>query len=312
MKDPALEDRLNKILHRLAAVADRPERELRYKIVLVDVPMINALTLPGGTILVFRGLVDMVKNKMGDTDDAYASVLGHECAHAALRHGMGMIQVASSMGARGQGVHGRRERSVLAAHDHLARARVRGRSVRRALRLSRRLQSRRESVTLHETMLQAMGEIPRGMTHPTHAERIARVRDYLLDLRAKVRGFDLAVKALGDGDYDAARSALRGLPRRLPRLVVGALEPRRGAASQGALGARAVDALPPHHRRRSRTRARARSSCAPARSTSAASSRRRRSTSACSRRRWASIRRRCRSIPTTSSRRSTSARRSTT
>ena len=101
MKDPALEDRLNKILHRLAAVADRPERELRYKVVLVDVPMINALTLPGGTILVFRGLVDMVKNKMNDTDDAYASVLGHECAHAALRHGMGMIQVASSMGGEG-------------------------------------------------------------------------------------------------------------------------------------------------------------------------------------------------------------------
>ena len=25
-------------------------------------------------------------------------MLGHECAHAALRHGMGMIQVASSMG----------------------------------------------------------------------------------------------------------------------------------------------------------------------------------------------------------------------
>src|SRR5947208_1948092 len=85
MDDPALEDRLNKILKRLAVVADRPERELRYKIILVDVPMINALTLPGGSILVFRGLVDMVKNKMGDTDDAYASVLGHECAHAALR-----------------------------------------------------------------------------------------------------------------------------------------------------------------------------------------------------------------------------------
>src|SRR5262249_52923532 len=62
------------------------------------------------------------------------------------------------------------------------------------------------SVTLHEKMLQSMGEIPRGMTHPTHAERIARVRDYLLDLRAKVRGFDLAVKALNGGDYDAAQA----------------------------------------------------------------------------------------------------------
>src|SRR5205814_1698874 len=34
------------------------------------------------------------------------------------------------------------------------------------------------------------------------------VRDYLLDLRAKVRGFDQAVKALNGGDYDAAQAKL--------------------------------------------------------------------------------------------------------
>jgi tetratricopeptide (TPR) repeat protein len=51
-----------------------------------------------------------------------------------------------------------------------------------------------------------MGEIPRGMTHPTHAERINRVRDYLLDLRGKVHGFDVAVKELASGEYDQAAS----------------------------------------------------------------------------------------------------------
>ncbi|MGZ3426618.1 MAG: tetratricopeptide repeat protein [Polyangia bacterium] len=206
MKDPALEDRLNKILHRLAAVADRPERELRYKIVLVDVPMINALTLPGGTILVFRGLVDMVKNKMGDTDDAYASVLGHECAHAALRHGMGMIQVASSMG-EGKAFMGG-ESDLYSLLMTISRAHEFEADQFGALYAYRAGFNPAESVTLHEKMLQAMGEIPRGMTHPTHAERIARVRDYLLDLRSKVRGFDQAVKALNGGDYDAAEAKL--------------------------------------------------------------------------------------------------------
>jgi predicted Zn-dependent protease len=208
MKDPALEDRLNKILHRLAAVADRPERELRYKVVLVDVPMINALTLPGGTILVFRGLVDMVKGKMGDTDDAYASVLGHECAHAALRHGMGMIQVASSMGgAEGKAFMGG-ESDLYSLLMTISRAHEFEADQFGALYAYRAGFNPAESVTLHEKMLQAMGEIPRGMTHPTHAERIARVRDYLLDLRAKVRGFDQAVKALNGGDYDAAQAKL--------------------------------------------------------------------------------------------------------
>ena len=123
-----------------------------------------------------------------------------------------------------------------------------------------------ESVTLHEKMLQAMGEIPRGMTHPTHAERIDRVRDYLLDLRAKVRGFDLAVKALNGGDYDAAPGALRGLPRRVPRLAC-----RRAPTSAWRCTARRcrrssrrrASAAPPTS---TRARARARSSCAPARS----------------------------------------------
>jgi predicted Zn-dependent protease len=204
LDDPALEERLGKILKRLAVVADRPERELRYKVVLVDVPMINALTLPGGTILVFRGLIDMVKTKMGDTDDAYASVLGHECAHAALRHGLGMIQVASSMG-EGRAFLGG-ERDLYALLMTISRAHEFEADQFGALYAYRAGFNPAVSVTLHEKMLQAMGEIPRGMTHPTHAERIARVRDYLLDLRAKVRGFDLAVKALATGDYDAAQS----------------------------------------------------------------------------------------------------------
>ncbi|HZS35768.1 MAG TPA: tetratricopeptide repeat protein, partial [Polyangia bacterium] len=199
--DPKLEDRLNGILRKLASVSDRPEREMRYRVVLVDVPMINALTLPGGTVLVFRGLVDLVRDKMGDTDDAWASVLGHECAHAALRHGMGMIQVASSLSPKafegGAGDLAGLLNTVSRAHEFEA-------DQFGALYAYRAGYNPAESLTLHATMLAAMGEIPRGMTHPTHAERIARVRDYLLDLRAKTHGFDLAVKALAGGDYDSA------------------------------------------------------------------------------------------------------------
>jgi predicted Zn-dependent protease len=62
-----------------------------------------------------------------------------------------------------------------------------------------------DALRLHEAMLRTMGEIPRGMTHPMHAERIAGLRDYLIELRGKVHGFDLAVKSMADGDLDAAR-----------------------------------------------------------------------------------------------------------
>jgi predicted Zn-dependent protease len=201
VEDAALETRLGAILHRLAAVADRPERELRYRVVLVDVPMINALTLPGGTVLVFRGLIDLIKNRLGDTDDAWAAVLGHECAHAALRHGMGMIQVASSLEGKaftnGAGELMGLLNTVSRAHEFEA-------DQFGTLYAYRAGFNPAASLALHEKMLQAMGEVPRGMTHPQHADRLARMRDYLLDLRSKVRGFELAVKALHDGDYPQA------------------------------------------------------------------------------------------------------------
>ncbi|HEX6837235.1 MAG TPA: tetratricopeptide repeat protein, partial [Polyangia bacterium] len=123
--------------------------------------------------------------------------------------GMAMIQVASSMGATaessGKSFMGS-ESDLYSLLMTISRAHEFEADQFGALYAYRAGFNPAEAVKLHEVMLQAMGEIPRGMTHPTHAERIARVRDYLLDLRAKVRGFDLGVKALAGGDYDAAQA----------------------------------------------------------------------------------------------------------
>jgi predicted Zn-dependent protease len=202
--DAQLQARLDGILHKLAQVADRPERELRYRVVLVDVPMINALTLPGGTVLVFRGLIDLMKNKLADRDDAWAAVLGHECAHAALRHGMGMIQVASSL-AEGKAFAGGAG-ELMGLLNTVSRAHEFEADQFGVLYAYRAGFNPAASLSLHEAMRAVMGEVPRGLTHPQHGERIARMRDYLLDLRSKVRGFDLAVKSLKDGEYSTAAS----------------------------------------------------------------------------------------------------------
>ncbi len=206
--DSALETRLGGILKKLAQVADRPEHELRYRIVLVDVAMINALTLPGGTILVFRGLIDLIKNRLGDRDDVWAAVLGHECAHAALRHGMGMIQVASSMVADGRTTASLGPGAVDLASllNTVSRAHEFEADQFGVLYAYRAGFNPAASLPLHEQMRAVMGEVPRGMTHPQHSERIERMRDYLLELRSHVHGFDLGVKALKDGDYAQAGS----------------------------------------------------------------------------------------------------------
>lgn len=73
-------DRVRAIGQRLLPHLDRPGINYTFKV--LDVKDINAFSLPGGPVYVFRGLLDM----MGDDDDALACVLGHECGHVAARH----------------------------------------------------------------------------------------------------------------------------------------------------------------------------------------------------------------------------------
>lgn len=73
-------ERVRTIGQRLLPHLDRPGINYTFKV--LDVKDINAFSLPGGPVYVFRGLLDM----MGDDDDALACVLGHECGHVAARH----------------------------------------------------------------------------------------------------------------------------------------------------------------------------------------------------------------------------------
>ena len=73
-------ERVRAVGARLLPHLDRPGINYTFKV--LDNKEINAFSLPGGPVYVFRGLLDM----MGDDDDALATVLGHECGHVAARH----------------------------------------------------------------------------------------------------------------------------------------------------------------------------------------------------------------------------------
>src|SRR5262249_36856996 len=59
------------------------------------------------------------------------------------------------------------------------------------------------ALAFHERMM-AKREIPGGLGHPPHRERLERTRAYLLDLRSKTRSFKLGIKALADKKYGRA------------------------------------------------------------------------------------------------------------
>ncbi len=78
-------ERVEKILKRIVAVCDR--QELVYTIKVIDEDRLNAVSLPGGYIYIYKGLIDKVKN-----DDELASVIAHEVAHITARHSIKRMQ----------------------------------------------------------------------------------------------------------------------------------------------------------------------------------------------------------------------------
>jgi len=58
-----------------------PLKDVKFKVLVVESGDINAMALPGGTILILRGLLDTVK-----TPGELAGVLAHEISHVTMRH----------------------------------------------------------------------------------------------------------------------------------------------------------------------------------------------------------------------------------
>ncbi len=78
-RSPALESLIAQTVERLIAVSGR--QELKYRVVILNSPAINAFALPGGTLYVTRGLISLAN----DTSEL-SSVLAHEMAHVIARH----------------------------------------------------------------------------------------------------------------------------------------------------------------------------------------------------------------------------------
>lgn len=73
-------ERVRRIGQRLLPHIDR--RDIPYSFKVLDSPEINAFSLPGGPVYVYRGLLDFI----GNDDDALACIIGHELGHVNARH----------------------------------------------------------------------------------------------------------------------------------------------------------------------------------------------------------------------------------
>ncbi len=97
-KDPEVTLMVNRVGHRIAKGANKPEYSWEFA-VIEDDEQVNAFALPGGKVAIFTGILKFTKTEAG-----LATVMAHEVAHALQRHGAerysrGILEQIGQLGA---------------------------------------------------------------------------------------------------------------------------------------------------------------------------------------------------------------------
>jgi beta-barrel assembly-enhancing protease len=87
VKDKKLQEYVNLVGNAVARNSDRPD--IPYNFVVVESPLQNAFSCPGGIIFVSSGLLKTIQS-----EDQLAGVLAHEVAHVGHKHALQSIQRA--------------------------------------------------------------------------------------------------------------------------------------------------------------------------------------------------------------------------
>ena len=203
VKDDKLQQRLNNILRKIVAHSDRLPGAMPYHVKVLNIEGLNALAFIGGNIYLFKGLVDFIEQNLDDSDDAYASVIGHEVVHVVMRHGLGMLDLIGGarplMEGRSFDIRSLNKLMTGISRKHEFEADQIG-----ALYSYRAGYDPSAAYRFHRMLIAKGKDIPDGLGHPTHKERSARMKEYLLSLRAKARHFDQGLKSLDNNSFEEA------------------------------------------------------------------------------------------------------------
>jgi len=187
-------DQVSRVVRNLITVVRTLEPSFEWQVSVVESSQANAFCLPGGKIVVYTGILPITQ-----TDDGLAVVLGHEIAHAILRHGSQrmlqtevfntVLQGASTAVSMGD-MTPEHQRAVMGAlglttkygvlmpfsREHETQADERG-----LLYAARAGYNPQEAVTFWERMAAAGGGQPPEFmsTHPSHGSRIARLKEIM-------------------------------------------------------------------------------------------------------------------------------------
>jgi len=179
--DPKRMEPIERIVSTLTAPLSR--QPYRLHVIVANVPVLNAYALPGGTIVVFRGLIERT-----DSADELAGVLAHEIQHVLKRHTTrAMLEDASSAvliaavtgDASGAMAYGLRGAQVAGTLRYSRRNEDEADAEGMRMILAARIDPR-GMIRFFERLKKEAPEIPDGLTflstHPATADRIEKLR----------------------------------------------------------------------------------------------------------------------------------------
>jgi metalloendopeptidase OMA1, mitochondrial len=224
--DKALIEFVENVARRITAAA--PDKGFKYEVSVLESKTLNAFCLPGGKICVYTGILPFCENEAG-----LATVMGHEVAHAILRHGgqrMTQGAIVNVLGAglekvlESQGASDTAETVTMGAYQYASQLGIllpysRSHEVEADLNgvlyMAKAGYDPHESVDFWRRFGTASSNVPTFMsTHPSHEDRAARLE----------KALPMALKA-----YE--KSPKYGIGATVPGVVPGKRDPQSATPS---------------------------------------------------------------------------------
>lgn len=236
---------VRKVGERIARAADKPDYKWEFR-VFDDPEQVNAFCLPGGKVGIYTGIFPVARDEAG-----LAVIVGHEVAHALLRHAGERISRVQLVGA-GLGIVG-----AAGMNPALLQALGLGANVGLILPFSRSQESEADKVGL--ILMAKAGYDPRGAvdlwrrmdevqkkqgappeflsTHPTSSTRVEELRAYMPDALKYYQPVERQLEKLpSPQDLDSPRAKIeRDLVKRINAVDQLAQQKERAVAE--AIGA---------------------------------------------------------------------------
>lgn len=198
-------DRLVRVVH-----LDRPD--LQFELKVVQGADVNALCIPGGHIYVYTGLLDFIKDKFPVTEreDVLAACLGHEMAHAVLRHMLQNWARSAEYAAVLKDKETLRKLLLTTSRDWELEADRYG-----ALYMLRAGYSVSAALDLYDKLPSSSSL---ESTHPSGGQRVRQLRQYIEQLKGIVALWNEGLRAANVHNHSLARICFGALKAEFPEL----------------------------------------------------------------------------------------------